>query len=51
MSKTVQVSCIVSDSGEEEVIHAVSNGDIADDLGQPKSLPLFLPLGGCKVLQ
>ena len=33
ISKTVQDRCIVSIKDEQEIICALSNGDIADDLG------------------
>jgi len=37
ISKTVQDRCIVSVNVEQEIVCALSNGDIADDLKRPRT--------------
>jgi len=41
ISKTVQDRCMVSIKVEQEVVCALSNGDIADDLECPLSAPNY----------
>ena len=39
ISKTVQDRCIVSVKVEQEIVCALSNGDIPDDLKRPRATP------------